>query len=93
MNQQESKPIRVLRAGALSAAIWEKTATIDGRAVPQHTIRIEKRYRDQRTGEWKTTGFLRVDDLPRVALVASKAFEYATLREIDDNSMSGEHNG
>lgn len=84
MDQDESKrPIKEFRAGAISAAIWEKTATVDGRAVPQHSVRIQKRYKDERSGEWKTTGFLRSDELPKVVLVASKAFEHVTLREVE----------
>lgn len=73
-------PIYELRAGQISGAVWGKAATFDGRPVTQHVIRIEKRYRDERTGEWKRTGYLRPDDLPKLALVASKLFEHLQLR-------------
>ena len=46
----------------------------------QHSIRVEKRYRDDRSGEWKTTGYFRVEDLPRLALVANKLFEQLVLK-------------
>ncbi|GMU82396.1 MAG: hypothetical protein AMXMBFR47_22670 [Planctomycetota bacterium] len=73
-------PIHEVRAGAISGAVWGKSTTLNGRPVVQHTIRIEKRYRDERSGEWKTTGYLRPDDLPKLALVASKLYEYLTLQ-------------
>jgi hypothetical protein len=78
---KNDRPQLELRAGGIVGAAWTTTTVVDGRAVPQHSIRIEKRYRDDRTGEWKTTGYLRPDDLPRIVLVASKLFEYLTLRE------------
>lgn len=87
MNQQETKrPVKEFRAGTISAAIWEKAVTINGRSVPQHSIRIQKRYKDERSGEWKTTTYFRLEDMPRLALVANKVFEYVTLREIDEVS-------
>lgn len=39
------------RAGTVVAAIWTKSTTIDGRSATQHSIRIQKRYRDERSGE------------------------------------------
>lgn len=73
-------PVHEVRAGAISGAVWSKTSTLDGRPVLQHSIRIEKRYRDERTGEWRSTGYMRPDDLPRLVLVANRLFEYLTLR-------------
>ena len=78
------QPQAEFRAGGIVGAVWTTTTTVDGRSVPQHSIRIEKRYRDDRTGEWKTTGYLRPEDLPRIALVASKLFEHLTLRVVEE---------
>ena len=91
MSEQETRqPMKEYRAGTISAAVWEKTVTIDGRSMPRHTIRIQKRYKDERSGEWKTTGFLRPDDLPKIALVAGKAYEHVTLREMETIPSSGD---
>lgn len=87
--KNNERPVFELRAGAISGAVWGKTTTLDGRPVTQHTIRIEKRYRDERTGEWKNTGYLRPDDLPKLALIATKLFEYLTLRNPEESPQSG----
>ena len=79
--KKNNRPQIEFRAGGITGAVWTETAVVDGRVVPQHSIRIEKRYRDARTGEWKATGYLRTEDLPRVGLIASKLFEHLTLRE------------
>jgi hypothetical protein len=80
------KPSAEFRAGTIVAAIWTKSTTIDGRSVAQHSIRIQKRYRDERSGQWKTTTYLRPDELPKLGLVVSKAYEHLTLREVQDTN-------
>ena len=82
------QPTKEFRAGTIVAAIWTKSTTIDGRSVAQHSIRIQKRYRDERSGEWKTTTYLRPDELPKLSLVVSKAYEYLMLRETDNGSAA-----
>ena len=84
----QERPVKEFRAGAISAAIWTTTTIVDGRSVEQHSIRVQKRYRDARSGEWKTTGYLQPQDLPKLVLVASKAFEHMTLREVEESSSS-----
>ena len=80
------RPTVEIRAGTIVAAIWSKT--VNGQSSTQHTIRIQKRYRDDRSGEWKTTTYFRPDELPKLALVASKAYEHLTLREVDDTTAA-----
>ncbi len=87
---KNDRPQIEFRAGGIVGAVWTTTTTIEGRSVPQHSIRIEKRYRDDRTGEWKTTGYLRPDDLPRIALVANKLFEHLTLRIADTTAATAQ---
>jgi len=66
--------------GAMCATIWNNEGT-DGEGKPTEfkTISIERRYKD-RDGNWKSTSSLRVNDLPRLVLVANKAFEYLSLK-------------
>ena len=79
----QDRPIKEFRAGQIAAAVWKSSALVDGRSVEQYTIRTEKRYRDPRSGEWKTTGYLQPQDLPKLMLAVSKAYEYVTLREVE----------
>ena len=70
------------------AAVWTKSSTIDGRSAAQHSISIQKRYRDEKSGEWKTTTYFRPDELPKLALVVSKTYEHLMLREVDDSKRA-----
>lgn len=78
--QNHKQPDKEFRAGTIVAAVWETTTTINGRSVPQHSIRIQKRYRDERSGQWKSTTYFRPDDLPKLALVVNKVYEDVMLR-------------
>lgn len=80
MATQNRPPDIEVRSGGIVGSVWSDAAAGNDGGFSKHSIRIEKRYRDDRTGEWKTTGYLRVDDLPRLALVANKLFEQVTLR-------------
>ncbi len=87
MNEKE-KPIKEFRAGGVVAALWVSKAPINGGTTPQHSIRVQKRYRDDRSGQWKTTTYFRPDELPKLALVVARAFEFLTLRESDEVAPS-----
>ncbi len=80
------KPIKEFRAGTVVASIWVSKTAIDGRSTAQHSIRVQKRYRDDRTGQWKTTTYFRPDELPKLSLVVSRAYEFLTLREAVDTA-------
>ena len=78
-------PDQVFRAGTVSAAIWKKETTQDGRNVVQFSVRVQKRYKDADTGEWKNTDYFFPEDLPRLELVAREAYRYVALKENDQN--------
>jgi len=82
--QTPQQPVKEFRAGTVSAAIWRNERADGERTVVQHTVRIQKRYRDQTTGEWKNSDYLFPNDLPKVALVVNKAYEFISLRERED---------
>jgi len=85
---ESNPPMKEFRAGTIVAAIWTESAPSNGRAAPSYSIRIQKRYRDDRDGQWKTTSYLRPDELPKLALVVSRAYEFLTLRETEEVAAS-----
>ena len=79
MTQHTQSPIKEFRAASIKAAIWGEEREEEGRTVVRHTVRIQKRYLDKDSGEWRTTEYFFPNDLPRLCLVAEKAFEYIAL--------------
>ena len=80
-------PDKEFRAGAIRASIWAEEAEQDGRTYTRHTVKIEKRYRDR--NEWRSTQYFFPNDLPKLALVASKAYEYVVLDGRGDQAEEG----
>mgnify|MGYP006288034781 FL=1 len=79
-------PIKEFTAArGIKAAIWRHDTQRDGRTFPRYTVRVQKSYRDK-SGTWRTTEYYDRDDLPHVAMVTSKAFEFISLRESNDEA-------
>ncbi len=73
-------PEKKFRAGAINASVWKNHGQRDGQAVEYHTISFERRYKD-RDGQWKSTNSLRINDLPRAALLLQEAYRYCVMAE------------
>jgi hypothetical protein len=83
-----NRPEKKIRAGAITATIWQNQGqSKNGEPVTYRTISLERNYKDK-NDEWKSTNSFRLNDLPKVALVSQKAYEYLV---ISDSSGSGEN--
>ena len=83
-----NKPIRTFTAkGGVSATVWENVSVKDGKSSTYPSVNIERRYTQDDGATWKTTGSMRMNDLPAVAMVAQKAYEFISLsrRKPEDN--------
>jgi len=77
-----NKPVIQFRAFNVTASVF-----VEGK---NKSVAITKSYpvKDKsgnKTGEYKETNSFFVDDLPRLALVANKAYEYCQLTETDNS--------
>lgn len=81
-----NKPEIKFKAGALSATIWQNNSQNQkGEIVTYKTISIDRNYLGK-DGAWKSTNSLRVNDLPKAALVLKKAYEHIVLKG-DNNAI------
>jgi len=88
MSQEDkSPPIKDFRAGGVQASVWRKEIDKDGQAIVRHSVKIQKQYRKE-GGDYKNTEYYFRDDLPKLILVAQKAFEYIALKESQDAEES-----
>ena len=76
--QNDSKPIKDFRSGGIQASVWRKEVDKDGQTVVRHSVRIQKQYRKE-DGDFASTEYYFLDDLPKLVLVAQKAFEFIAL--------------
>jgi len=76
-----TQPEKKIRAGAISATIWNNEAVNPkGELNFYSTISIERSYKDKE-GKWQYTNSMRLSDLPKAALVLNKAYEYLIFKE------------
>ncbi|MBR9690320.1 hypothetical protein GOV08_01410 [Candidatus Woesearchaeota archaeon] len=76
-------PEKKFRAGAISATLWKNHGVRDGETTEYTTVSFERSYKDKE-GNWQTTNSLRINDLPKAAVVLQKAYEELILREFTD---------
>jgi hypothetical protein len=72
-------PEKKFKAGAVTATVWKNDRQrATGETFSYHTISLDRRYKDQ-AGKWKTASSLRLQDLPKAALVLQEAYRYLVL--------------
>ena len=82
--QGKDKPIKDFRAGGgIKASVWRNEVEKNGQTVVRHSVRIQKQFRKD-GGDYRETDYYFRDDLPKLILVAQKAFEFIALRESKD---------
>lgn len=80
MANENNKPVKKFKAGAVSAALWKNvTALKTGNEIETMSLTLDRRYKD-RDGIWKNSSSLRLNDLPKAMLVLSKAYEYLVTK-------------
>lgn len=80
---ENKKPEKVFSTGAINVAVWKNDGVSkDGNKTEFRTVNIQRRYADK-SGEWKSTSTLRINDLPKAALALNKAFEYLVMKGQD----------
>ena len=78
--QPVNRPEKKFKAGPVSATIWKNRGqSSNGAPAEYKTISLERSYKDK-TGEWKYTSSLRINDLPKASVALQKAFEYLVIR-------------
>ena len=75
-------PEMKFRAGAVTATIWQNSGQRDGEIKTFNTITMERSYKDK-NDEWQNTASMRINDLPKAALVLTKAYEYLVLNQMN----------
>jgi len=70
------EPVKKIKIGGIEAAVWENTSKEGSK---YYTTTMERNYKDGE--DWKKTGSLRANDLPKAILALQKAFEFVSIKE------------
>ena len=72
-----SKPIEVIRVGAVNVSIFENTIMKDDKILTIPKVVFQVRYKDKE-GQWKSTSSLSVNDIPKAINALQKAYQILT---------------
>lgn len=73
------KPDMSFKAGAVEVSIWAKVVNMEGKEKTFYKLSWHLNYKGK-DGEWKKTNNLNIQDVPKLQLVLSKAYEWVMLR-------------
>jgi hypothetical protein len=82
------QPLAKFRAGAVSCAVWENDATVNGRQVEILKATLERRFKDA-SGTWKSSNSFSRNEIPLAIHCMEKAFAMM----IEERSVKGSGNG
>lgn len=72
-----SKPEKVFKVGAVRASVFNNYIQQNGKQITLPKIVIEVRYKDK-TGEWKGTNSLSINETPKAILALQMAYQWLT---------------
>ena len=82
---EKQQPDKKFKAGAVAATIWaNELKDRQGKSFAVYTVSFERSYLDK-DGNWKSTNSLRVNDIPKLRLVAGEAYEYLIRKGNEEN--------
>ncbi|MBE0536766.1 MAG: hypothetical protein IH624_13950 [Phycisphaerae bacterium] len=82
-----TKPIKSFRSGNIEASIWkDEQRQQGGNSRTRYSVRIHKQFKNKRD-QYETTDYFWPDELPRLCLVAKKAYEFIALKESREEAV------
>ena len=84
------KPVAKFTAGQTSSAIWENEITVNGRQVTMLKATVQRRYKDNNDGQWKSSGSFSRNEIPLAIYCLQKCFEHMIEGQKDDENGSVE---
>ena len=74
-----AQPEKTFRQGSCSASVFVNGIEKNGKSIELKKVTVQRSYKGM--DGWKNTNSYGINDLPKLALVANKAYEYLTAKE------------
>ena len=85
-----NKPGAKFRAGAVSVALWPTEITVNGRTMTVLKASLDKRYKDNATGEWKNSSSLSRNEVGQAVLCLVRAYAAMMEKSTEDEEVTSE---
>lgn len=88
--EQNNKPEKKYKIGAVSASIWKRTHTTkDGGSFEKWSVSLDRTYKD-RNGNWQTTSSYDTNDVPKALLALSQAYRHIVNQPTSNGNGSSD---
>ena len=77
------KPEKVFRIGLVTASVFVNEVETDSGKRHIRNVNLQRRYRDNADGEWKSTSSFGLGELPQVAAVLDLAMQHVARKEAE----------
>ena len=84
------KPVAKFKAGQVSSALWENEITVNGKKVTMLKVSVQRRYKDSKDGQWKSSTSFSRNEIPLAIYCLQKSFEHMIEGNRDDENGSVE---
>jgi len=81
--QKSNRPEKKFRFGCVTATIWKNEIDTKSGKFEVRSLNLEKSYKDS-DGNWKNTGSLKTQDVPKAMLCLEKAYEFMVSNHEDN---------
>ena len=79
-NKENNQPEKRFSTGGIVATVWKnQRQQSDGKSFDYNTVNLQRRYADKQ-GKWQSTSSLRINDLPKAALLLEEAYKFLIMR-------------
>ena len=68
-------PVHVVRAGTISASVWENENESNGKKFKSYSVTTQKSYKDK-NDKWKESNSLMAAEVPKMTAVLQQAYEW-----------------
>ena len=83
MSEEQHTPLKKFSTGVINASVWKNNGVRNGENIEFFSVSLERRYK-AKSGEWKSTNSLGLNDLPKAQLVLAEAYRFIALKERQD---------
>lgn len=77
------KPEKVFRIGSVTASVFVNEMKTDGGKREIRNVNLQRRYRDEKDGEWKSSSSFGLADLPQAIAVLEIAMKHVVDEEAE----------
>ena len=77
------KPEKVFRIGAVSGSVFVNEVAVEGGKRKIRNVNLQRRYRDEESGEWKSATSFGLADLPAAIEVLKLAKDHVASEEAE----------